>query len=81
MKPSILLSETTRKRSGEIYWRISEKGEKSKTEFSCDGDCGDDCTCKEKARKSGSAESEARFHERGEFAASVHETGNTSGKI
>ena len=24
------------------------KGEKSKTECSCDGDCGDDCTCKEK---------------------------------
>ena len=36
MKPSILLSETTRKRSGK-YTENFRKGEKSKTECSCDG--------------------------------------------
>lgn len=50
------------------------KGEKSKTECSCDGDCGDDCTCKEKPESQEAPAAELASMSEEEFAASVHET-------
>ena len=50
------------------------KGEKSKAECSCDGDCGDDCTCKEKPESQEAPAAELASMSEEEFAASVHET-------
>lgn len=50
------------------------KGEKSKTECSCDGDCGDDCTCKEKSESQEAPAAELASMSEEEFVASVHET-------
>lgn len=50
------------------------KGEKLKTECSCDGDCGDNCTCKEEPESQEAPTAELASMSEEEFAASVHET-------